>query len=400
MRFVLSFVMLFVLFSCGNDAALVRADEHGFSKEMLEQGIQLKFSEKDYAKIAKERNKALESGYHIRRKKNYVPVVISSSGESLKAKARLKGVELDHLQGNTWSFKLKTKKVLGLGHRKLAIQKPHTKNYLLEYLFHELCKREGLIALNYLFVPATINDSISSTYAMASVVSSETLRENGREEGPILKLDQKVYWERAVAGETGLDSICSATTKIKLCNKKWDRKDSLKQMVTVSAKKKLSEYRKGKLKANAVFDYKMYAKYVALSELLGSSHNMRWFNLKMYYNSKTELFEPVAFDCYDGMDPRNEMIWYNEKKRYEYFLHPLLDDLVFQKEVEGNLKEFCTKNYVRSIFAQCHSEIAKYMELIRRDEPTYFLSRKQMFKRAAYITSVLEEIKDNESTVE
>jgi hypothetical protein len=358
----------------------------GFSKEQLEQGISLNFSEEAFSEVTRQRNEALAVNYHFKEKEDFVPGLLSCGQEAVKVKVRLKGGEVDHLSGKMWSYKLKGKKNLGFGQKKLAIQSPHTKNHLHEFLFHKLCSQEGIIALEYFFVPVTINDSLKSSYAMATVIGSQTLKNSGRKVGPILKFAKKAYWKKMVAGETRIDSTCMLSAQIKPCNTKWSKKHNNQYSESVT---KLNQYRQGQLLPNKVFDYDLFARYVAVSELLGSSHNLRWLNLRLYYHPKTHLFEPIAFDCFDGMDPRNEIIWYNEKKRFEYFLHPLLDDLNFQSKVEDYLRVYCSQDYVKAVFSDNHAEIAKYLKLIRRDKPNYILSRNQMLKRAKYILSTL-----------
>jgi hypothetical protein len=209
-----------------------------FTKEQLEGGIALNFSEEAFAKITAKRNEALVANHHFKDGDDYVPVILSCDTDTFKIKVRLKGDEVDHLSGEVWSYKLKGKSNLGFGQKKMVIQSPDTKSYLLEYLFNKLCKQEGVVALDYFFLPVTINNTVTSSYAMATVVGNQTMKNTGRDEGPVLKFDEKEYW-----------------------------------------------------------------------------------------------------------------------KRFEYFLHPLLDDVVFQKQVESYLKVYCTEDYVKTIFSDNHTEI-------------------------------------------
>jgi hypothetical protein len=379
------FVCLILLQSCGAVDQSFN-ETSGFTQKQLESGIALTFSTDAFSKVKNQRNEALEINYHFKQKNDFVPVLFSCGNHTINVKARLKGGEVDHLSGNFWSFKLKGKTNLGFGQKKLAIQSPHTKNYLREYLFHQLCQQEGLISLPYFFVPVAINDSLKSTYAMVSVIGLQTVLNGGRKAGPVLKFDKKAYWKRMMKGESGIDSLSMLSAPIKSCDAKWAKKN---KQVHAEAVVKLSNYRRGNSLPKEVFDYDLYARYVALSELLGSSHNLRWLNLRLYFNPETKKFEPIAFDCYDGQDPRNEAVWYQQKQRFEYFLHPLLNDLDFQKKVEAYLKVYCQKQYVKSIFSDHHNEITRYMKLIRIDCPGYLLSRDQMLRRAKHILNTV-----------
>ena len=379
-------LLVVVLVSCtGNEEKGL--SKKGFSQKQLEKGISLNIPGENFEKIKTKREKALAINHHFKSKADYVKGSVTCDGISVDVKVRLKGDEVDHLSSEHWSYKLKAKKNLGFGQKKLVIQSPHTKQYLLEFLFHQLCKQEGIVALNYLFLPVTLNDTVVSTYAMASVVGNQSLKQAGREVGPILKFNERKYWELLVAGKKNVDSLYVLSAPIKACNGKWSKKH---KSIYDESVLKLQGYQDGNLKPQEVFDYDLFARYVAVSELLGSSHNLRWLNLRLYFHPQTKKFEPIAFDCYDGADPRNEIIWYNEAKRFEYFLHPLLDDLQFQKQVEAYLKIYCTQDFVKNVFSENHAELSKYIELIRRDKSNYVLSRNQMLKRAKHILSTLK----------
>jgi hypothetical protein len=388
MRYLM-LLLVIVLVSCGHDELFCEPiiPEQGLTQAQLESGIVISFSEEAFDSVKMQRSRAKDINYHFKEKGDFVPAIFSCQGLFLKIKARLKGGEIDHLDGEFWSFKLKSKRNLGFGHNKLAIQSPHTKNFLLEYLFHKVCKQQGIIGLEYFFVPVIINDSLKHNYAMATVVNAHTSVLCGRGLGPVLKFDKREYWKHMVEGEKQIDSLFMLKAPIKSCDAKWTKKNKEQHR---KAATQLADYRSGKLQPSDVFEYDLYARYVAISELLGSSHNLRWLNLRFYYHPETKKIEPIAFDCYDGVSPRNEGVWFKEDKRFEYFLHPLLDDPVFRTKVESYLKIYCSPEFVKNIFLRNHSDLTKYQKLIREDEPAYLLSRNHMLKRAKYILSTLE----------
>lgn len=392
-RFLLGLFLMLLLASCGDDVCGFPEEDSGYTKEQLEEGIALKFSEKAWGKLIRKREEAFALDHHFKEKGDYVKAKMTCDGERIKIKVRFKGGGLDHLEGRLWSLKLKkgkkSKKPLGLGHYKLGLLKPSSKNYLLEYLFQRVCKAEDILALQYFFVPVTINDTLQGTYAIESVIGNQTLRDGHRELAPILKFDKKPYGKRFYAGEkSGIDSVEMLKARILTSNTKWcKRQENIDQCA--KAKQVLSHYRKGELQPDKVFDYEVFARYVAICELFGSSHSLRWLNLRFYFHPESNRFEPIAFDCFDGRHPRNEILWYNEEKRFEYFLHPLLDDLEFQKKVEKYLKEYCEMKYIKGIFSSNHTELTKYMKLIRKDKNDYILSRDHMLQRGKHILSTL-----------
>jgi len=177
------------------------------------------------------------------------------------------------------------------------------------------------------------------------------------------------------------------SAEIRASNGKWAKKN---EPLYNEAIDRLASYLSGSILPSEVFNNDLYARYIVISVLMCSRHNLRWLNLRFYYNPETKKFEPVAFDCYDVMDPRNKGIWFKEKKQFEYFLHPLLDDPVFRLQVDKYLKIYCSAIYVKKMFSNNHGDIAKYQKLIMKDKPNYMLSRNQILKRAKHILSTLE----------
>ena len=145
------------------------------------------------------------------------------------------------------------------------------------------------------------------------------------------------------------------------------------------------------MEPSEVFDYDLFAKYVAISELLGTSHNLRWINLRLYFNPKSNKFEPIAFDCFDGDDSRTTIVWYKQKVKYEYLLHPLLNDKEFIKLIDEYLFMYTDPTFVRDVFHENHRALRNAIELIKKDDKTYYFSKTAFFKRAKYLHEFLKQ---------
>ncbi|MCP4146172.1 MAG: hypothetical protein GY757_00340, partial [bacterium] len=118
--------------------------------------ITIDINYKNYSKLAFDRKNALEN----RNKSfDYVSANLVSNGKTSPIKIRLKGDRRIHFEDKEkWSFRIKTKgENTVFGMKWFSLQKPRARNYIYEWLFHEVLRREGLIALRYKFVHLVLN---------------------------------------------------------------------------------------------------------------------------------------------------------------------------------------------------------------------------------------------------
>jgi len=88
--------------------------------------IDIKF--KNWKKLEQSRNNALKEGLILKKEKKFVKASIRYNDQLIKAKVRLKGDFTDHLEGDKWSLRVKTKKDDHLfGMRSFSLQNPKTR---------------------------------------------------------------------------------------------------------------------------------------------------------------------------------------------------------------------------------------------------------------------------------
>ena len=128
------FIMLLcvMLQSCSNMDSTFD-ESQGFSREQLESGVALNTSSEGFEKIRRKRESAVALGHHFKSGKDYVDASLQFGDEVTEVRIRLKGDELDHLEGDHWSYRVKIKEELVMGHKKFSLQRADSKNYLLEY---------------------------------------------------------------------------------------------------------------------------------------------------------------------------------------------------------------------------------------------------------------------------
>ena len=117
---------------------------------------------------------------------------ITFGNKNYPVEIRLKGDELDHVEDNRWSFRVKMMNDTSLfGMRKFSLQSPKVRNYLGESLYHKFLNYLDVPSLRYRFVKFSINGKSLGTYAIEKHFDKLTIENNNLREGIILGLDEE-----------------------------------------------------------------------------------------------------------------------------------------------------------------------------------------------------------------
>ena len=73
-----------------------------------------------------------------------------------------------------------------------SLQKPVTRNYTYEYLFHNLLGHVGLLKIQYFFINLYMNDQNLGVYAVEESFSKELVERQGKRNGPIFSLKDEL----------------------------------------------------------------------------------------------------------------------------------------------------------------------------------------------------------------
>ncbi len=160
------------------------------------ESISIEIKNKDLKLLERNRKRALERGVIINDiDGDYVPATIEYKDEKIKVKLRLKGHMTDHLQENKWSFRIKVKdKETLMGMKRFSVQHPGTRGYIYEWIYHELMKKEDVIALRYKFINVQLNGKDWGVYALEENFEDDLISNNHRIKGPILRFNPDLYW--------------------------------------------------------------------------------------------------------------------------------------------------------------------------------------------------------------
>ncbi len=227
--------------------------------------------------------------------KVFHPAVLKFNDEKYNIKLRTKGVRPIHWKKkDETSYKIDirgSKRLWGM--EEFSVQKPVTRNYTYEYLFHNLLGYAGLLKIKYFFVNLYLNDRNLGVYAVEESFSKELVERQGKRNGPIFSLkDELGEYFPNVKYELYSDSF-------------WISKHPklIKNLFSI-----LNNFKKENFSTNDHFDVDKWAKYFAIMDLTGSYHGSLLKSVKLYYNPTVGLFEPIGFDLHKNEGLFNNFI--------------------------------------------------------------------------------------------
>jgi len=230
-----------------------------------------------------------------------------------KGEVRQSGDYLDHIKldpnGNilaSLSVKLEEGNILNSINFKLLL--PKTRNNEQEVFGALLFRQLGYISPETFLVNAEINDA-KGIFLFQENSKKELLERNLRREGPLFEGDEKLLWSYKDYKPFLLESLSLS----RLENDNWAKKGNISAHIAMDSFIKLqlsyldyanrfskdSEYYKEKsIYPNHTIDKKdkIFENYAFLLLAMNGQHALRPHNRKYYFNSFTQLFEPIYYD--------------------------------------------------------------------------------------------------------
>ena len=204
--------------------------------------------------------------------------------KEFKADIRLKGDRIVHFaEKDMSSYKLELNRDQFInGIKKFSLQKPRIRNYVHEWIFHELANNEGIIKIKYDFIKLSINGEDRGLYVIEEGFGKELIERNKRRNGPIFGLDEEIH-------------ISDNNPIFEIYNKNYWEQPENNLLVNI-ASQKLHDFFQNKLSIEDIFDIDKWAAYFAIIDLTGTYHGSFLKSVKFYYNPINGLFEPIPFD--------------------------------------------------------------------------------------------------------
>ena len=220
--------------------------------------------------------------------------------EKYPIKLRVKGDRVIHWQDkNSTSYKIDLrgpKRIWGL--EEFAVQKPITRNYVYEMIFHKLLEFNNLISLKYFFINLHFNDTDQGVYAVEEGFSKELIERNKRRNGPIFGVDEDI--------SDSADGVMFPNVLFDLYSKKFWLSNY--PDLTKEALAKLNNFKKKNTSSENIFDLEKWATYFAIIDLSNAGHGALSKSVKLHYNTVTSKFEPIGFDAQINPEPKSNFL--------------------------------------------------------------------------------------------
>ena len=245
------------------------------------QNVTLKINQRNLYNLELQRKNKLDGVSE--KVKKFSRASLNYNQNDFKIKLRVKGDRALH-----WYNKDQTSYRIDLigdnriwGLEEFSVQKPITRNYIYEYIFHKYLEAKDLIALKYFFINLSLNDSDQGIYAVEEGFSKELIERNKKRNGPIFGLEEKKSFEYP-------------KVEYDLYSKNYWQ-SNYSELVK-NAYLKLSQIRDKKENIDKSFNLEKWAIYFAVIDLTGNFHGSIPKSVKIYYNPVTAKFEPIGFD--------------------------------------------------------------------------------------------------------
>lgn len=271
--------------------------------------LELHVSDHDLEMLQQTVDAARERGVILPEDRTTVKGTMVVNGDTCDVRLRIKGKMTDHVAGDKWSFRVVARKDGGfLGMKRFSLQHPGTRQYLNEWLHHQLMAGEGIVALRYGFIQLRFNDKDLGVYAYEEHFGPELLEHNGRAEGPLFRFDPSLFWEHRLNGLNKLrfDEAYAAyqAAAIDAFGSGNLAKDAEARARFEEAVALMNGVRRGRLKVADVFDIERLARRHALLDLMGGHHSLDWSDVKFYYDPVLQRVEPVAYESFSAFKIR------------------------------------------------------------------------------------------------
>lgn len=286
------------------------------------------------------------------------------------------------------------------GMKSFSIQKPRIRNYINEWIFHELSEELGLVKLKYNFVNLKINGEKIGLYAIEEGFSNNLIERNSRRAGPIFGLHEDFTYNSFE--EAKLDPYQKNY---------WSRPENID--LFTAAKNKLLDFQKKNKPINEILDIKKWADYLAICDLLYTHHGYAAKSVKFYYNPISGLIEPIPFDGHKMPGYNYSKVIdkvYNKRTVYDrtflpnkwfvnfFFTNENKFNDLFYKEYLKSLEKITNKDYLDNFFKKRKKFIRRinakiYLDSFVLDYPTtradgigiYYFDLNEIYNRAEFL---------------
>jgi hypothetical protein len=267
---------------------------------------------------------------------------------------RLKGDLLDHLDKMPWSVRVEMKNGHFNGMKNFSLQRPSTRNNLVEPIFMNEARALGLLAPRYGFVRLFINGEDMGLVAYEEHMGKELLEFNQRKEAPIFRFDDSGIWKFKIDNKDIAFDVDIPYQNMFIAPAIYYHKKKIDKDESQSARARygigiLEDLQWRRKPLSDIFEIDKLYLALVLSDAWRTTHPISWPNIKFYMNPYTLKLEPILFD--NGHIPEISTKSFNLNNIYSALaneLGPSLNNKLLKKSVMAIL-EIDDKWYEKNI---------------------------------------------------
>ena len=360
----------------------------GNGKDVTKLVIDVKF--KHLEKLRDQRSAAVARGILFQGEDDFVPGTIHVQGRSVRVKLRLKGDWTESLTGDKWAFRIHVKgKEHVFGLRRFSLHHPMARDYHGEPMILAAFQDEGILTPRYFFVDVVLNGDFIGRMALEEHFSNELLATQKRRESVIIKFDESLLWNVEDGIKRGFGGVFDNYASAKIIpfrGSKIEKSEVLKKYLRV-ATGLIRSFVSGSLPASQVYDADLLGRFIAVAEVWGSWHCLRWHNMRFYYNPIAAQLEPIAFDAMvghpytaDGLTDRRDPI-----------VSSMLNDPAVGEVYRTTLKRIATDLEHGALIKRLEEKEQDYLKILRGHYPLLrTFDFQDLQKRATQLVHALE----------
>jgi len=334
--------------------------------------ITIDIKNNDFQKLSQQRDTALSQGIWEGSDES-VPATIRYRNEIIKVKVTLKGNSIEHWGTDAWSLKVKTEGESRLfGMREFSIQKPWTRNYLTEWVFHRFLSYEKIPCLQFSFVDVQVNGKAMGIYLIEEAPADRLLDAKGYPPGPIFHMNNDVW-------SIGNDDFVG-TIPIDLYN---EGNYNSSQVLGEQARKGsdlFEAFRIGTLSTKEAFDLRTLATYMALCDVTGNYNGNYPSNIMPYYNPITSKLELIGRDA-KGREPIKN-IFYLDNRQFNQIISK---DPDFVRLYVHELERVSEPEYLDRFFSEIQTDFEENLSIMYKENPLYHFPREMYYQNQKII---------------
>jgi CotH kinase protein len=308
--------------------------------------------------------------------------------------------------GDKWSFRIALDDGFAWrGMTTFSVQNPLTRDFLSEWLYHELLHEEKVITPRYGFVELRINGISKGLYAYEEHFEKQIVEYNSHREGPILKYDEEGLWElqeQALSHEMPeleKHAPIYQASDIVPFGAKAILKDSTLMREFRIAQQLVQQYKTGQKNVWDIFDAAKVARYYAIIDLLNAQHGLIWHNQRWYYNPVLSRLEPIGFDGFTEVGPLvwidRPIIGFARNVRYmaagyrELMFERFFHNRAFVELYVAALMRYTSPKFLDAFYFRMAPQLKQYERWVQHEWPDYIFNIKGIFDRARSIRLLL-----------